>query len=232
MDFDLLAAIEMTVSAAIAVSVLSVGLGGDTRERVCIAVGFTFWFVLVIIMAVTELLTYVGTPGLGVAVIIPIVILCTSVLRLPSLRRAFLLIPMSMLIGVHAIRILGITFLILYAAGRLPAPFAQVAGWGDITVGLAAGPVAWLVYKRGRSMRSAALVWNTLGLLDLIAAVGFGAVSAPGPLRLIFTEPGSAIMTTLPFLLIPGFLVPLLASIHLGIFYRLNRNAAIVPQQF
>jgi hypothetical protein len=29
-------------------------------------------------------------------------------------------------------------------------------------------------------------------------------------------------MTTLPWLLIPGFLVPLLASTHLAVFYRLN----------
>ncbi|MHB1656018.1 MAG: hypothetical protein ACYCSZ_06625 [Burkholderiales bacterium] len=235
MEFDLLASIELTVSAAIAVSVLAVGFGEDIWGRLRIASGLTLWFVLVIILAVTEVLTYqhgVGAPGLGVAVILPIVILSVSVLRSPSLRRALQTIPLSMLIGVHAIRVLGVTFLILYAAGRLPAPFAPVAGWGDIMVGLAAGPIAWLVYKHGAAMRLTVLVWNILGLLDLVAAIGLGAVSSPGPLQLIFTEPGSAIMTTLPWLLIPGFLVPLLASTHLAVFYRLNRSESFTrPQQ-
>lgn len=235
MEFDLLASIELTVSAAIAILVLAVGFGEDIWGRLRIASGLTLWFVLVIILAVTEVLTYqhgAGAPGLGVAVMLPIVILSVSVLRSPSLRRALQTIPLSMLIGVHAIRVLGVTFLILYVAGRLPAPFAPVAGWGDIMVGLAAGPIAWLVYKHGAAARPMVLVWNILGLLDLIAAIGLGAVSSPGPLQLIFTEPGSAIMTTLPWLLIPGFLVPLLASTHLAVFYRLNRSESFAsPQQ-
>lgn len=233
MEFDLLASIELTASAALAVSVLAVGFGEDIRGRLRIAGGLTLWFVLVTIMAVTEVLTYqhgVGAPGLGVAVILPIVILSVGVLRSPSLRRALQTIPLYMLIGVHAIRVLGVTFLILYAAGRLPAPFAPVAGWGDVMVGLAAGPVAWLVYKHGAAVRPTVLVWNILGLLDLAAAIGLGAVSSPGPLQLIFTEPGSAIMTTLPWLLIPGFLVPLLASTHLAVFYRLNRSESFADQ--
>lgn len=227
MEFDLLSAIELTVCASVAISVLAVGFGENIGVRLRIAGGLTLWFVLVTILAATEVLTYqhgVGAPGLGVAVILPIVILSVSVLRSPTLRRALETIPLFILIGVHAIRILGVTFLILYAAGRLPAPFAPVAGWGDFMVGLAAGPVAWLVYKHGAAVRPWVLVWNILGLLDLIAAIGLGAVSSPGPLRLIFTEPGSAIMTTLPWLLIPGFLVPLLASTHLAVFYRLNRS--------
>lgn len=227
MEFDLLSAIELTACASVAISVLAVGFGENIGARLRIAGGLTLWFVLVTILAATEVLTYqhgVGAPGLGVAVMLPIVILSVSVLRSPTLRRALQTVPLFMLIGVHVTRVLGITFLILYAAGRLPAPFGPVAGWGDVIVGLAAGPVAWLVYKHGAGVRPLALVWNILGLLDLTTAIGLGGVSAPGPLRIIFTEPGSAIMTTLPWLLIPGFLVPLLASTHLAVFYRLNRN--------
>lgn len=227
MQFDLLAAIGLTACAAIAISVLAMGFGTDTVARVRIALGLVLWFIFVTLMAATEVLTYrhgIGVPGLGVAVILPIVLLSIVVLRSPSLQQALRTIPLSTLIGVNAIRILGVTFLILYAAGRLPAPFAPVAGWGDIVVGLAAVPVAWLVYKKGAGARAVVLIWNTFGLLDLVAAVGLGAISSPGPLRLIFAEPGSAIMTTLPWLLIPGFLVPLLASTHLAVFYRLNET--------
>ena len=145
-------------------------------------------------------------------------------LRSVRLHEALLEVPVALLIGVNTIRILGVVFLVLYAAGRLPEPFAPVAGWGDIFVGLAAGPLAWWAHKKPLPARPAVWAWNVFGLVDLIAAVTLGATSAPGPLRLIFAEPGTAIMSTLPWLLIPGFLVPLLACTHLAIFYRLVRE--------
>ena len=88
-------------------------------------------------------------------------------------------------------------------------------------------PVARLAYKKGAAAHSAVLIWNSLGLLDLVAAVGLGVTSSPGPLRLIFAEPDTAIMITLPWLLIPGFLVPLLASTHLAVFYRLSQAESL-----
>ena len=231
MNFDLLASIEMTACAAVAIAVLAIGFGEDLSARIRIASGLAVWFMLVTLMAATEVLHYehgLGVPGLGVAVMLPIVILCVGVLRSPTLHRALSAIPLSMLIGVNVIRAFGVTFLLLYSAGRLPAPFAPLAGWGDILVGLTAVPIAWLAYKRGAAAHSAVWIWNIIGLLDLITAVGLGVVSSPGPLRLIFAEPGSGIMTTLPWLLIPGFLVPLLASTHLAVFYRLSTAEASV----
>lgn len=232
MTFDLLASIELTACAAIAITALAIGFGKDVTTRLRIAAGLGAWFVLVTVMAATEVLDYrhgVGVPALGITVILPIVILCVSVLRSPSFYRALQAVPLSVLIGVNVIRTLGVMFVLLYAAGRLPAPFAPVAGWGDIVIGLTAIPVAWLAHQKGAAAHSTILTWNTLGLVDLVAAVGLGAVSSPGPLRLIFAEPGSAIMTTLPWLLIPGFLVPLLASTHLAVFYRLRKAAARIP---
>jgi len=225
MNLDLLASIEMTASAAVAVAVLAIGFGDSVWARVRIAIGLSAWFMLVTLMAATEVLHDehgLGVPGLGIAVLFPIAILSIVVFRSPTLYRALRAIPLSMLIGVNVIRAFGVTFLLLYAAGRLPAPFAPVAGWGDILVGLTAAPVAWLAYNKGAAAHSTMLTWNIVGLLDLIAAVGLGVVSSPGPLQLIFAEPGSGIMTTLPWLLIPGFLVPLLASTHLAVFYRLS----------
>lgn len=230
MEIDLLASIEMTACAAIAIAVLAVGFGEDVPARVRIATGLALWFVIVTIMGGTEVLHYqhgLGVPGLGLAILLPIAVLSVSVLRSPSLLQALRSIPLSMLVGVNVIRTFGVMFVILYGMGRLPAPFAPVAGWGDILVGLTAVPVAWLAYKKGAGAHSTVLIWNTVGLLDLIAAVALGVTSSPGPLRLIFAEPGAGIMTTLPWLLIPGFLVPLLASTHLAVFYRLAGSESL-----
>jgi hypothetical protein len=183
----------------------------------------------VVILAATRALYYeggLGAPGLGVAVALPIAVLCIVVARTQALREEFHRVPLWLLVGVHVVRLLGISFIILYTGGRLPAPFASAAGWGDIFVGATALPVAWLTYRRPTNVRSMIWIWNVIGIADLINAVGLGVISSPGPQRLIFVEPSSAIMATLPWLLIPGFLVPLLFAVHIGIFIRLAKHNA------
>jgi hypothetical protein len=227
MKLDLLAAMELTLSAAIVVSALAIGFGDTAVRRIRLGAGLGAWFVVVVALAATEAFHYqgrIGVSGLGLAVVLPIVILSATVLRSAALRQALNTIPLSLLIGVNVVRVLGVMFVLLYLGGRLPAPFAPAAGWGDIIVGVTAMPVAWLAHRRGRDARPAILVWNIFGMADLIAAIGLGIVSSPGPLHLIAPEPGSAIMATLPWMLIPAFLVPLLASTHLAVFYRLRRG--------
>ena len=234
MNIDLLSSIELTASAAIVIAVLSITFGSNAATRIRLAAWLSAWFVVVVILAATRALYYehgLGTPGLGLAVALPIAIICAAVARIKSLREGFHRAPLWLLIGVHTVRVLGISFIVLYAVGRLPAPFAPVAGWGDIFVGATAPMVAWLAYRRSTNAQTIVWIWNIIGIVDLIAAVGLGATSSPGPLRLILAEPSSAIMTTLPWLLIPGFLVPLLMSVHIAVFVRLvkDKKPALAP---
>ena len=227
MNFDLISAIELTASAALLIATLSSAFGRDTAARIRIAAWLAAWFVLVVVLAATRALHYehgLGTPGLGLAVVLPVVIICLLVARTESLREALHRVPLPLLISVQTVRVLGFSFLSLYAAGRLPAPFAPAAGWGDIFVGAVAPLVAWLVYRQPGNSRPILWIWNIIGALDLIDAVFLGATSPPGPVRLFFGEPSAAIMTTLPWLLIPGFLVPLLFAVHIGIHVRLTAN--------
>jgi hypothetical protein len=228
---DLISSIELTASAAIVIAALSIGFGSDARAPIRIAAWLSAWFVAVVILASTRALSYkggAGAPGLGVVAVVPIIFLGILVQRVPSLHEVFHRVPLWLLVGVHTVRLLGISFIVLYAAHRLPAPFAPVAGWGDIFVGATAIPVAWFAYRCTGSAQPLLWCWNVIGSLDLIAAVGLGITSSPGPQRLIFAEPSAAIMTTLPWLLIPGFLVPLLFAVHIGIFVRLaERNAGL-----
>jgi hypothetical protein len=228
MNTDLIGAVELTASAAIMIAALSSAFGNGAARRIRIAAWLSAWFVLVVILAATRALHYEhgGTVGLGLAVVLPIVILCLVVARAESLRQALPRVSLPLFISLHTVRVLGVSFLILYAAGRLPAPFAPVAGWGDILVGATAPLVAWFVYRRFTNARPVLWIWNVIGTLDLITAVFLGATSSPGPVRLFFGEPTTAIMTTLPWLLIPGFLVPLLFAVHIGIFVRLAARAS------
>lgn len=243
MPFEILSTIEITATAALVVATLSFALATNAWRRVLLAALLTLWFVIVVAFGATLMLDPeigVGIAGVGAAVVLPLVAIVFAFLRAPSARAALLAIPLPALVAAHAARVLGVSFVVLYAAGRLPAPFAPSAGWGDIFVGLTALPVAWFIARYGRRVRGLALAWNGIGALDLIAAVGFAATSAPGPIQLFKVSPDTSLMTTLPWILIPCFLVPSYLALHVAIFYRLPRmgpstlaaNARPAPPSF
>jgi hypothetical protein len=103
-----------------------------------------------------------------------------------------------------------------------------VAGWGDIAIGATALPIALWVTKQPDTARGALFIWNSLGLADLVIAVSLGALSAPGAIRVFFDDPSSALIASIPWILIPCFLVPSLSFVHLVVFYRmLGARAAV-----
>jgi hypothetical protein len=115
--------------------------------------------------------------------------------------------PRSLTI-VQSWRILGYVFLVLSAYRILPAFFALPAGWGDIFIGATAPFVAMRLTSAEH--RASFLVWQALGILDLVTAIALGTTA-----RLI--EPhgvATSAMTVLPLSLIPTFAVPLLFILH------------------
>ncbi|HEY3988444.1 MAG TPA: hypothetical protein VGM02_04040 [Acidobacteriaceae bacterium] len=224
--FDLLSTAELTASSAIVVFFLASALSDTPRHRSWVATALAGWFCVVLLAGATGAFAYeggIGVAGLGLAVVIPIAVLSLWVLGTARGRDLVARLPLETLVGVQAVRVLGITFILLYWAKRLPAPFAPVAGWGDVAVGLLAIPLGLLLARGPGSVPKALIVlWNVLGLTDLVVAVALGATSSPGPLQIFHSEPSSAIMSSLPWILIPCFLVPSLAFLHLCTFYRLR----------
>jgi len=228
MLFDILAAIQVTASAAIIAATLAFMLSQTVTGRLRMAFALGAWFAIVVVFGATMALDNqagIGTPGLGAAVALPILILCFAFFGFRRAREAMTAIPLSALITVNIVRVVGYEFVLLYLAQRLPSPFAPVAGWGDVFVGVTAIPMAWIATRGGERARMLVLGWNLIGFLDLVAAIFLGATSSPGPLRIFMDPPSSAIMTTLPWIIIPCFIVPCLGAIHIAIFYRLSRRA-------
>ena len=111
------------------------------------------------------------------------------------------------IVAAHLIRFVGVYFLWLQTQGRLPAEFAQRAGWGDIVA--AVGALALLFWPEGNGFVRAFFWWNLFGAADLLLAVGTG-----GWLNL--TRPGSMIeLSGLPLTLVPLWLVPVLLNSHI-----------------
>jgi hypothetical protein len=104
---------------------------------------------------------------------------------------------------------------VLCQRGQLPCAFATRAGWGDIVVAvLASAVVAAMRTQFGTKLL---VVWNTIGLIDIILVV-FSA------LRFGLKDWQSMhILRELPLSLLPTFFVPLIIASHVLIFVRLAR---------
>src|SRR5690606_32832334 len=103
------------------------------------------------------------------------------------------------------------------------APFAPIAGWGDVIIGVMALPIALALASAAGRAKSATLFWNAFGALDLTVAVTLGVLSAPGTaIRVFMAEPGTVVIGGLPWILIPTVLVPLYLLNHLVIAAKLR----------
>jgi hypothetical protein len=167
-------------------------------------------------------------PTIQFGIVPPILIGMFLIWRSDAVARLLDAVPQEWLVGVQLYRAFGVIFLILFASGKLPGLFAWPAGVGDIAVGLLA-PVVGLAYARApRDAAGLVRAWNVFGILDLVVAVTTGFMTAPSALQPIQVEPNSDLMTVLPMVLIPVFLVPLSIVLHLASLAKLHRSGDVM----
>jgi hypothetical protein len=163
-------------------------------------------------------------PTIQYGIALPILIGGLLLWRSDSVARVIDAVPQQWLIGVQLYRALGVIFLILYVAGKLPALFAWPAGVGDIAIGLLA-PVVGFAYARApRDTAGLVRAWNVFGILDLVVAVTTGFLTSPSLIQPIDVQPNSELMTMLPMVLIPVYLVPLSIMLHIASLAKLGRR--------
>jgi len=125
----------------------------------------------------------------------------------------------------QAWRFAGVAFLDLQVQGILPGYFAWPAGFGDMAIGLTAPWLIGTLIRRPEFATSRAfVVWNLLGLLDLVTAIGVGAIGS-----FLLANAGGAAgastgpMAVMPLVLVPTFLVPIFAILHLIALFQVRR---------
>jgi hypothetical protein len=213
----LVAAIITSINALIGAMPIS------PSQRLALSVGAGLWTGLAAALGATN--QFVGTnpigpPVIGTVIALPLVATAIAVSISPSVRDALKGMSMPFLIGLNVWRVAGGFFLLLAAEGRLGGPFPYSAGWGDVITGALALPVAWLALRgQGKAL---VWSWNAFGMIDLVAAIAFGIISANGsPLQLIHAGEGSQAVQMMPWSLIPTVLVPMFLIVHAVIFARL-----------
>lgn len=218
---------DLAVVALVALAVLRHGGAGARGRARAVGAALSLWFVVA--AALSGAGAFAGTagpvPAVGLGVFLPILAGIAALAASRSLRAAVLAIPQRWLIGIQAVRVIGLVFLFELARGALPARFALPAGWGDFAVGAAALLVARAVSTTRPWGTWLALAWNALGLLDLAVAVGVGALSAEGPLRVFLDDPPTTALAQLPLSMIPVFGVPLFVLLHVASIYGLRAAA-------
>jgi hypothetical protein len=157
---------------------------------------------------------------------VPLVVFLASYLGSSTFRALVLSTDLRLLTAIQAWRAGGLGFLALQAHGVLPGLFAWPAGLGDIAIGVTAPWVALALIRRPTFVASRLfLVWNLLGILDLIIAVTTGTLSSGFIAGLVGTVT-TAPMAQLPLVLIPAYLVPLFIIFHLTAIFQARLPAA------
>lgn len=116
-----------------------------------------------------------------------------------------LLWAQSFRIGVEAV------LWLLYAGGAMASLMTFEGANFDILAGLSAPLAAW---ASRRGYIKTVIAWNIVGLSLLIIVLLLGILSSPTPIQLFFTDPPNTTLLTFPFVWIPGFLLPLGATLH------------------
>jgi hypothetical protein len=187
------------------------------------------WFVIVFWLgAIGRFAQPPGSPPLPIIIGAagPVVAFLLAYLASAAFREYVLSINLPLATAIQAWRAGGLGFLALYAHGVLPGAFAWPAGLGDIAIGVTAPWVMLALLRRPAFASSPAfIIWNLLGILDLIVAVSAGGLSswfatgAPGE---VTTGP----MAQLPLVLIPTYLVPIFLMLHLAALFQSRKTAS------
>jgi hypothetical protein len=185
--------------------------------RAMVVVALAVWMSAVVVLGARgAFVRPPGTPPLPIALgfAAPIVVFFVAFLASASFRDFLAGRDLSLLTAIQSWRFAGFGFIALYVSGVLPGAFAWPAGLGDMAIGLTAPWVAlWVAHRPGFAAGRLFVIWNLLGILDLVAAVANGAfnqVLATGATGEITTAP----MAQMPLVLIPAFLVPLFLMLH------------------
>ena len=147
------------------------------------------------------------------AVVLVVAALALAILVVRPLREGIFRVDMRWLVSVHLVRFIGLYFLYLYARHELPYGFAVWGGWGDILVASLA-----LVVMLFPGSKPVLVVWNILGLADILAVAATAArseIAVPGSMHQL---------DKFPLILLPTFIVPVIIVTHVLMLARLLRN--------
>jgi hypothetical protein len=174
------------------------------------------WFVAAALAGASGILAHTPFPMPQITILGLTVVTLVMTNAVASVRAWIDAVPLRALVAFHAIRFVGIVFLILAARGQLAQVFGDRAGWGDIGTATLALVLVASGEPRTSGHRALYHAWNAFGALDLLVALGTAtSVTLRG------LTPGMEPVLAFPLSTIPLFFIPVLLVGHISIFRRL-----------
>ncbi len=197
--------------------------------KLLVEVVLAIWFALVLLLgAYGAFVRPPGAPPIPVllGVTIPLAVFGAAYWGWRAFRALVLAADLRLLTAAQAWRAGGLGFLALTVHGILPGLFAWPAGLGDIAIGVTAPWVMLALVRRPAFVASRLfVVWNLLGILDLVVALSTGVLSS-GVLGGLTGKVTTAPMAYLPLVLIPAYFVPLFVMLHITALVQARRFSA------
>jgi len=185
------------------VGVVATLLARAGGRRFALALGA--WLVLALLVASTGVLSsFEARPPRLLFVLGTAIVLVITTVR----ARVFDHVPRAWPIALQTMRVpIELVLFLLFRAGSIPEHMTFEGRNFDVLVGLTAPFIAWAV-ARGHLGRRGVIAWNvaSLGLLANIIVLAITAI--PGPLHRPWPGPPNTIVATVPWVLLPVFLVP------------------------
>jgi hypothetical protein len=203
-------------------------LHGHWTLNALVAVALVVWLAVVVLLgAQGAFVSPIGSPPVPIAIGVtaPLLVFLVAFWLSSAFRRFVTNADIRLVAAIEAWRWAGFGFISLYAYGVLPGRFAWPAGLGDMAIGFTAPWIVLALVRRPSFVASRLFViWNLLGILDLVVAVSNAALiqsRATGAVGEVTVAP----MAQLPLLLIPAYLVPLFVMLHVTALIQARRAA-------
>jgi hypothetical protein len=200
-----------------------------SSAKLLVEVVLAIWLALVFLLGANGV--FVRSPGeppipILLGAIVPLIVFGAAYWGWRAFRALIFAADLRLLTAIQAWRAGGLGFLALTVHGILPGFFAWPAGLGDIAIGVTAPWVMLALVRRPAFVASRLfVVWNLLGILDLVVAISTGTLSS-GVLGGLTGKVTTAPMSYLPLVLIPAYLVPLFIMLHITALVQARRFAA------
>jgi hypothetical protein len=144
-------------------------------------------------------------------------------------------LPETSLITIQTFRIvMELILWALYLAYIIPVQMTFEGMNFDVLVGLTAPVISYMCFAKKKWPVSVAIFWNFLGLALLATIVSIAILSAPTPFRQFMTDPAPTFIASVPFIWLPGFVVPVALYGHvlsikqLWLKYRISQRQNLV----
>jgi hypothetical protein len=216
------------------VAVLIVAAFHRVRPRAAWIVGgaLAAWFALVTVLAVAGVLSEFETMPPRVPVLaFGAIALGVGLSRLREVRAALDEMPAWWPVAIQGFRFpLELALFALFTTGLMPEQMTFSGRNFDVLVGVSAPVMAWAM-ATGRAPRVLQLAWQAGAVGLLVNVVSIAITSVPGPMRGAWPGEPLTVVTTWPYALLPGFLVPVAALGHLAAVRAIWKRAPLPASQ-